>query len=160
MPISILFTCLGNICRSPLAEAIFKHLVIKRGLMEHFEIDSCGTSRYHLGDNPDHRTVKVAQAHNIPISHKGRQIQASDIEQFNIIVAMDSNNLHDIKRIKTGLKNKSKIILMRDYDTEEAGTDVPDPYFGGDKGFEDVFSILNRSCRNMLNELVEEHGLK
>lgn len=158
--IKVLFVCLGNICRSPLAEGIFKHYVIKEGLESKIACDSAGTSSYHLGENPDSRTIRNARKNGIELDHKARQFKYSDFENFDYILAMDNSNLQNVLKLKPASDDKSKIFLMRDFDDEAEGyKEVPDPYFGGDEGFQEVFEILERSNRNFLNHLIEKHGL-
>ena len=148
----VLFVCLGNICRSPLAEAIFKHKLKERGLETQIEADSCGTSNYHIGDNPDPRTIANAKKNGVTIDHCGRQLSVDDLEDFDYILAMDSNNFSNIHRILKDEKHKPKIQMMRDYDPQGKG-DVPDPYYGGEKGFQEVFDILDRSMNEFLDKL-------
>lgn len=155
--INILFVCLGNICRSPLAEAIFKHKVMERGLSGKIHTDSAGTASYHIGEDPDERSIRIAVQYSIPISHKGRQFHYTDGKNFNYIMAMDASNhrdiLHEIAERHEGL------YLMRDFDPEGKGEDVPDPYYGGDEGFENIYRILDRSLEAFLDFIVEKHQL-
>lgn len=158
--INVLFVCLGNICRSPLAEAIFTDLVNKRGLQNHIAADSCGTSNYHIGEDPDPRSIQSAQNQGVPISHKGRQLHKSDFEEFEYILPMDSSNLRNtLDKMKKSTDPISKVQLMREYDPEGKGEDVPDPYYGGEQGFENVFQMLHRSCEQLLDVIVKEHSL-
>lgn len=143
----VLFVCLGNICRSPLAEAVFADLVREKGLKNKLETDSCGTAAYHVGDNPDPRTIDVATKHKIPVNHVGRQLHSSDFSSFDFIVAMDKSNYQNIAAINSA---SNKIHLMRDFDSVGKGLDVPDPYYGADDGFEEVFQIVNRCSPNLL----------
>ncbi|HCW09044.1 MAG TPA: protein tyrosine phosphatase, partial [Cytophagales bacterium] len=138
----ILFVCLGNICRSPLAEAIFNDKIAKCGLQDSFIADSCGTSNYNIGDWPDPRTIKSANKHQVPISHFARQLTRADLDNFDLILAMDSYNLGDILSMAS-METKDKVKLMRSYDPEGEG-DVPDPYHGRESDFENVFQILDR----------------
>jgi protein-tyrosine phosphatase len=148
----VLFVCLGNICRSPLAEAIFKHKLKERGLENQIEADSCGTSNYHIGDNPDPRTIANAKKNGVTIDHCGRQLSVNDLEDFDYILAMDGSNFSNIHRILRDEKHKPKIQMMRDYDPQGKG-DVPDPYYGGEKGFQEVFDILDRTMEGFLDKL-------
>lgn len=149
----VLFVCLGNICRSPLAEAIFKHKVANRNLLDHFDIDSCGTSNYHIGDIPDPRTFAIAARHGIKIDHIVRQFSADDLEGFDYIFAMDENNFRNILRLSDNDAHKTKVFLMREFDPMGKGKEVPDPYWGTEREFQEVFEILERSIDNFLNRL-------
>jgi protein-tyrosine phosphatase len=151
--IKVLFVCLGNICRSPLAEAIFKHKLKERGLGDKIEADSCGTANYHIGDTPDPRTIANAKKNGVSIDHCGRQLSVDDLEDFDYIFAMDSKNFNNIHRILADEKHKPKIQMMRDYDPEGKG-DVPDPYYGDEKNFQEVFEILNRTMDVFLDHLI------
>jgi len=154
--ISIVFVCLGNICRSPLAEGIFKKMLHDEGLTTKFYVDSAGTSAYHLGDQPDYRSCQVAEKHGITLSHEAKQLSFSDLHTFHYIIAMDNNNYRGIKALGEA---KGQVILMRDFDTQEQGKDVPDPYYGGIEGFEDVYQICYRSCKNLLEYIKKEQEL-
>lgn len=155
--IKVLFVCLGNICRSPLAEAIFKQRVIEKNLEDQIFTDSAGTANYHIGENPDHRSIAVAVEHGIPISHKGRQYKYQDALEFDYILAMDSNNFRDI--IHLSAARPEGLFLMRDFDPEAKGADVPDPYYGGKDGFEQVYQMLDRSIEQLLEYIIQEQSL-
>jgi protein-tyrosine phosphatase len=158
--IKVLFVCLGNICRSPLAEAIFNDIIIKNNLQEKIICDSCGTAAYHVGDMPDRRTIKVANLHGIKIDHRGRQLSKNDFTEFDYIIAMDKYNYQDIKNLEEKVNNsKSKVFLMREFDTDNYKADVPDPYYGDDKDFKEVFDILNISCNNFFEFIKRENNL-
>lgn len=139
----VLFVCLGNICRSPLAEAIFNEKIKKKGLQSSIMADSAGTANYHVGENPDPRTVEVASNHSIPVDHKGQQFKKKHASEFDYLVAMDRSN-HQNMIIEMGNEPDS-LFLMRDFDLVGKGKDVPDPWYGGMNGFEDVYEILDRS---------------
>ncbi len=145
----ILFVCLGNICRSPLAKAIFNHKIKEKGLHDILVSDACGTSNYHIGLSPDHRTIKNSQKNGVPISHAARQLTEQDLVNFDLILAMDQNNYDNILRLSSATPNQHKIKLMREFDPNEPG-EVPDPYYGGEEDFQEVFDILNRSIDNLI----------
>ena|SRR5882724_908656 len=147
----ILFVCLGNICRSPLAEAIFNDKIKSKGLQEKILADSCGTGNYHVGDWPDHRTIKCAAKNNILINHVGRQLSHADLENFDLILVMDGSNLFNVLRLGNE-STKSKVKLMRSFDPLGEG-DVPDPYYGNEKDFDEVFEILERSVSKLVGNL-------
>jgi protein-tyrosine phosphatase len=148
--INVLFVCLGNICRSPLAEAIFKDKIERKNLGKHFKVDSCGTSNYHIGDIPDHRTISTAQKNGIKIDHYVRQLTLDDLERFNYIIAMDHSNHQNILRLSEDGMHTEKVFLMREFDPHGKGKEVPDPYYGDERNFQEVFEILDRSTDNFL----------
>ncbi|MEL7003542.1 MAG: low molecular weight protein-tyrosine-phosphatase [Bacteroidota bacterium] len=157
--IKVLFVCLGNICRSPLAHGILLNEINKRGLNGKIQVDSCGTSQYHIGEPPDSRTVENARQNGINLDHKARQFERSDFREFDYIVAMDNANRTNALRLDQTFEFSGKVLLMRDFDQGYEGTDVPDPYFGGEKGFQNVFDILNRSVNTFVDHLIEKHNL-
>lgn len=153
---SVLFVCLGNICRSPLAEGVFRHLVAERGLEDHFTIDSAGTGGWHVGSPPDERSVRVAAAHGVPLDGSARQVQAADLDSFDIILAMDTENLEDLQRLAAASDGRARLHLLRAFDPEADHLDVPDPYYGGPSGFEDTYRMVRRACEGLLERLTEE----
>jgi protein-tyrosine phosphatase len=150
---SVLFVCLGNICRSPLAEGIFLHLVEEAGLEERFEIASAGTGSWHVGEVPDSRASMVASGHGIDLPSRARQLTEEDLERFDYVIAMDRENLRNIQRMADATGSDARIRLLREYDPEKDGDEVPDPYYGGASGFENVYSMVMRSCQSLLDEL-------
>ncbi len=138
--VNVLFVCLGNICRSPMAEGLFCELVKKSGLSDRISCDSAGTGGWHAGSSPDARMHKTALQRGIELNHEARQLHADDFYRFDYILAMDKNNYRDITRICPP-DAKSKVLLMRHFDAQDRDAGVPDPYYGGDKGFDEVFDI-------------------
>lgn len=185
--IKVLFVCLGNICRSPLAEAVFNKKTEEKGISHHFEADSAGTSDYHIGHQPDKRTIQNAEKNAVKISHSARQIATPDLRYYDYILAMDAENMEKINALaEADAQIKGKIFLMRDFEpganpgftTDEKqpytninslsensrdrftpDRDVPDPYFGGEDGFQDVFDILDRTVENFIQYVQQERKL-
>jgi protein-tyrosine phosphatase len=148
----ILMVCLGNICRSPLAEGILRQKTEERNL--NIIIDSAGTSNYHIGQQPDKRTMLNAKKHGVDISNlKGRQFKVSDFDAFDIIFVMDSNNYSDVISLARNENdiNKVELILNRVYPNSNMA--VPDPYYGGEEGFENVYQLLDKACDVIVKSL-------
>ncbi|HSH74810.1 MAG TPA: low molecular weight protein-tyrosine-phosphatase [Longimicrobiales bacterium] len=145
--------CLGNICRSPLAENVFRHLVREAGLDSRFEVDSAGTGSWHIGESPDARATMVARNHGIELEGRARQVTPDDLRRFDYVLAMDRDNLRSLERLAGARDVSADIRLLRHYDPQEGGDEVPDPYYGGASGFENVFEIVKRSCQGLLAEL-------
>lgn len=143
--VRVLFVCLGNICRSPLGAAILRKKIAEQGMESWVEVDSCGTSNYHIGDNADPRTIANAKKHGVSVDHCARQLTSADIDGFDFIFAMDKNNYQNILRLTNGHNVRDKIKMIRDFDPVSNGSEVPDPYHGGEKEFQEVFDILDRS---------------
>ena len=155
--IKVLFVCLGNICRSPVAEGIFAKLIKEKGLNHQISCDSCGTSNYHIGGSPDGRSSENARSNGLVLNHRARQFTKEDFGNFNYILAMDAKNMADIKALENQEKNATyTLMMMRDFDELGKGSDVPDPYFGGSSGFQDVFDILQRSNEGLLDFVVDK----
>lgn len=152
-PFKICFVCLGNICRSPTAEGVFQHLVNEQKLQSFFEVDSAGTSAYHEGDDANSNAQKVANEHDVRLHSKSRQLKPFDLEYFDLIVAMDMENFSNIKQLDGAGQHEKKVVMLRAYDPQPDGQEVPDPYFGGMRGFRNVFEIVHRSCENLLDIL-------
>jgi len=154
--ISVQFVCLGNICRSPLAEGILKHVTRERGLESQFLIASSGTGAWHVGQAPDSRMQRTALIHGVDISRqRARHFKRSDLDAFDHILAMDKSNLRNILRHSPHEEYENKVRLFRNYDPEPGDYEVPDPYYGGDQGFETVFSIVERTCRQFLDQILD-----
>ena len=158
--VSVLFVCLGNICRSPLAEGVFLAAAEARGLGSRFEADSAGTAAYHSGEPPDPRTTSVAARHGVHLDSIARQATRHDFERFDVIVAMDRSNRRSLEGLR-GRRSRpgaARIVMMRDYDPEPGNPDVPDPYYGGADGFERVYRILERCAEGLLDEFADGVG--
>ncbi|MBM4182999.1 MAG: low molecular weight phosphotyrosine protein phosphatase [Gemmatimonadetes bacterium] len=151
----VLFVCLGNICRSPLAEGVFLHLVREAGLDHRFEVDSAGTCDWHVGERPDARATAVARKHGVELPSRARQVTPDDLDTFDHVLAMDRENLRDLRRLARA-SARANIRLLRAHDAAAAGEadrDVPDPYYGGPSGFDLVYEMVHRSCAALLAEL-------
>jgi len=158
--IKVLFVCLGNICRSPLAEGVFRNIVQEHGQEQVIHIDSAGTGDWHVGQAPDPRMRQTAKKHQLSIDNLvGRQIKNADLEAFDFIFAMDKNNLNDILALDQDSKKGHKVRLFREFDPDPGDYQVPDPYFGGDKGFEEVYQLVERTSRVLFHRLAEEYKL-
>ncbi len=151
-PFHVLFVCSGNICRSPLAEALFKNLAEEAGLGARFVVDSAGTQRYHEGDPADPRTRRVGERHGLEVTSLARAVVDADFDRFDLIVAMDRGHRRELVA-RAGPARAGKIRLMREYDPRAEGPDVPDPYYDGHPAFENVHAILDAACRGLLEAL-------
>ena len=154
-PTRVLFVCLGNICRSPLAEGVFLHLVREAGIAHRFEVDSAGTGDWHVGERPDPRAVAVAKKHGVELPSRARQVTQADLEAFDHVLAMDRENLRDLERMSRR-GSGARVRLLRAHDPIRDGDDVPDPYYGGPGGFDLVYEMVRRSCSALLVELTGE----
>lgn len=159
--IRVLFVCLGNICRSPLAEGLFKKAVKEAGLSDKIEADSAGTSGWHIGDPPDHRTVANARKHGLVLDHTSRQLIKEDFDNFDYIIVADHSNYSDAAVLAgENKKHFKKILKMRQFDTEGDGQyDVPDPYYGKGNHFEHVYKVLTHSAAKLLEYIKEKEGI-
>lgn len=152
----ILFLCMGNICRSAAAHCVFQHLVDQAGLAEHFAIESAGTIGFHTGAPPDSRMQQAMRARNIPIIGESQQLQRSDLEYYDLILAMDRSNLADARALDSTAKMHYKIELFCNYCTSHNDIEVPDPYYGGEQGFEHVLDLIEDGCATLLERLSKE----
>lgn len=149
----ILFVCMGNICRSPTAEAVFRHALSNDDLHLVTEIDSAGTHGYHIGAAPDRRAIAAAQSRGIDLSQlRARAVDDADFERFDLILAMDNENLNLLRR-RAANKFHDRIRLVMDFAPEAYAREVPDPYYGGTKGFEEVLDLLEQATQGLLREL-------
>lgn len=155
-PFKLCFVCLGNICRSPTGEGIFIHLVKKQGLEDYFYIDSAGTGAYHIGEGANSKSQATANRHGVHLPSIARQFEYADLEEFDLILAMDSSNFSDITYMDKKGRFAGKIYRMREFDTNADSPDVPDPYYGGMDGFEQVYAMLYTACEQLL-ELLKPH---
>ncbi len=147
----VLFVCLGNICRSPLAEGIFIHLARERGVLDRFRVDSCGTGGWHAGERADPRSIAVAAKHGIELPSIARKFDPRrDPINFDWLIPMDRQNHRDL--LDHGVPGE-KLRLMLDYHPELKSGEVPDPYYGGPDGFDKVYEMLRVSCERMIEEL-------
>jgi protein-tyrosine phosphatase len=154
-PIRVLFVCLGNICRSPMAEAVFAHLVAQAGLSERIEVDSAGTGAWHVGEPPHHGTRRVLRERGIDYNHRARVVAASDFADFDYIAALDSENLADLRALARG--NDTHILRLLDYAPAAQVRDVPDPYYNG--RFDEVYELVEQGGRGLLERIISEQGL-
>ncbi len=150
----ILMVCLGNICRSPLAEGILRDKIDKVGI--NAVVDSCGTSAWHVGEQPDDRAQAIARKYGIDISDlRGRQFTQSDFDKFDLIYAMDSENLSGILRLARNENDKKKVDLILNATHPGKNMSVPDPYYGGKEGFENIFKLLDAACDKIIEDLLK-----
>ncbi|NDV60840.1 low molecular weight phosphotyrosine protein phosphatase [Puniceicoccales bacterium CK1056] len=156
MPKSVLFVCMGNICRSPSAEAIFHAKVEDAGLAQSILCDSAGTIGYHSGNRADARMRKSAAKRGYSLDSISRQVRPDDFDHFDHIIAMDRENLNDLKAMQAIHAGKARLSMMCDYSRHHSETEVPDPYYGGDQGFERVLDILEDACAGLLEKVKEE----
>ena len=145
--------CLGNICRSPLAEGILSQKAMENGL--NWEIDSAGTAAYHVGSLPDERSIEVANSYGIDLTdQRAREFKANDFREFDIIYAMDTENYNNILNLAKNEAEEQKVKLILNEIEPNSNSSVPDPYYGGDEGFENVYKMLDEACEKIVNKLI------
>lgn len=148
----VLFVCLGNIIRSPLAAGLFEREIQERGLKHKYKADAAGTADYHVGQEPDPRMQRTAARRGFHYTHHARQIEPGDLDEFDLIIPMDLENKADIEALARKPEQRAKIHLLREFDPEARGAvAVPDPWYGGPSGFEDAYDIIERSVRGLLD---------
>jgi protein-tyrosine phosphatase len=158
--IRLSFVCLGNICRSPTAQAVMRHLVREAGLEGQIQIDSAGTGEWHVGEARDPRSSAVGQRRGMPLYGRARQFQPEDFQKFDYVLAMDKQNRDALLELAPDDDAAAKVHLLRSFDPESPPeADVPDPYYGGAQGFDTVFDVCEAACRGLLAELRRRHNL-
>lgn len=152
--VRVCFVCLGNICRSPTAEGILRRLVREAGLEGEIAVESAGTGGYHLGESPDARAAATARERGVELSGRARRFRAEDFARFDHVVAMDAANRRDLLALAPDAAARAKVSLLRDFDPASGrGAPVPDPYYGGERGFDEVFDVCHAACRALLARL-------
>lgn len=155
--VKVIFVCMGNICRSPTAEVVFRHLVESAGVSEHFLIDSAGTHDYHIGSPPDKRTQHAALQRGYDMSGlRGRQVEVADFDRFDYVLAMDHANLATLRRLCPDGK-RERLGLFLEYASRHDEREVPDPYYGGGKGFERVLDLVEDAAEGLLEHIQKNH---
>ncbi len=153
-PASVLFVCLGNICRSPTAEGVFRALVESRGLADSIHVDSAGTSNWHIGEPPDPRAIEAARLRGIDLTDlRGRQAIARDFSEFDYVIAMDHENYDNLSRLATP-EQATKLHLFLEFAEGASEIEVPDPYFGGAGGFPHVLDLIENASEGLLNHII------
>jgi protein-tyrosine phosphatase len=151
----ILFVCMGNICRSPTAEGVMRRLLRDAGL-EGVEVESAGTGGWHAGEPPDERAAAAAARRGVTLEGAARQVRPDDFRRFDLLVALDRSNLRELLALAPDEEAAEKVRLLREYDPASASSgdlDVPDPYYGGDRGFETVLDMVEAACRGLIDDL-------
>ncbi|MCP5558613.1 MAG: low molecular weight phosphotyrosine protein phosphatase [Verrucomicrobiaceae bacterium] len=146
----LLFVCLGNICRSPAAEGVMRHFVEENGLASSVHIDSAGTAGWHTGKRADERMRAAALARGYDLASRARQLKAEDLLSFDLVLVMDEENLRDARALDPQSLYTEKVKLFCDFCTDHSERQVPDPYYGGEEGFEKVLDLLEDGCRNLI----------
>lgn len=156
-PLRVLFVCMGNICRSPTAEAVFRAKAREAGLESKIACDSVGTIQFHIGDPPDSRMRRAAEQRGYSLEGKSRQMTVNDIMEFDFIVAMDRANLRDIRALDPDETYHAKIRLLTEFCRHHKDQDVPDPYYSGKHGFEKVLDLVEDGCEGLLETIRQKH---
>jgi protein-tyrosine phosphatase len=157
--IRVVFVCLGNICRSPMAKGLFQSKLQERGLGASFYVESAATSSYHVGDRPDPGSIRVARNVGIDISgDRSQQMTRSDMSRFDYVIAMDRSNYRNL--VDLDPQEEQKIHLLRSFESDAEDLNVPDPWGGGNRGFEIMYDIIDRAVDGFLDHLVQEHALE
>jgi protein-tyrosine phosphatase len=154
--VRILFVCLGNICRSPTAEAAFREALAAAGLDGQVEVDSAGTGDWHVGDPPDPRMVEAAAEAGLHLDGRARTVTAADFDRFDLVVAMDHANQRNLQGLAPDDAARSKIRLFREFEDDPPSLEVPDPYYGGPKGFSQVVDIVRAAARGLVDYVEEQ----
>ena len=155
-PTRVLFVCMGNICRSPAAEGVFLHLLAEAGLAHCFRVDSAGTGGWHVGHRADRRMIAAAERRGIHLPSRARQIEAADLQRFDHILTMDADNLAAVRRLERQAPGGARISPLIDHCRQLRSPEVPDPYYGGEDGFERVLDLLEDACAGLLDNLLQE----
>lgn len=155
-PTSILFVCLGNICRSPMAEGVFNKILDRENAGTRFRVDSAGLLDYHKGNLPDSRMRSHASQRGYELVHRSRPVTKADFHRFDLIIAMDEDNIKGLNRLASTQADASKILRMADFCRRMQATHIPDPYYGGDKGFQHVIDLLEDACEGLYEKLAED----
>jgi protein-tyrosine phosphatase len=152
--VRILFVCMGNICRSPTAEGVMRRLLEDAGLGDRVEVESAGTGGWHVGEPPDERATLAARRRGITLSGAAQQVRPADFRRFDLLIALDRANLRELLALAPDEDAAEKVRLLREFDPAADGDlDVPDPYYGGDRGFETVLDMVEAACRGLIDEL-------
>jgi protein-tyrosine phosphatase len=156
VPFRVLFVCLGNICRSPTAEGVMRALVAEAGLEDDFYVDSAGTGGWHVGGAPDRRAAAAARARGLVLEGAARQVRPEDFIDFDLLLAMDSSNERELRRMAPGAQERAKVRLLREFDPAAVAADdldVPDPYYAAAGGFDEVFELVRAACEGLLEDV-------
>ena len=160
-PTRLLFVCLGNICRSPTAEGVMRSLVVREGLQHAIELESAGTGAWHIGSAPDARAAQAASARGVALEGRARQVRSRDFVEFDLLLAMDRQNLRELHRLAPDEDARARVRLLREFDPASALSsgahggelEVPDPYYGAERGFDEVFELVHAACEGLLAQI-------